>query len=50
MSNNYTKNEIILQSTKCKISFDINLIEGNTDYLNKQKMNFLIIYLTKIFA
>ena len=39
-SNNSTRNEIFLQSTKCKFSLDINLIEGSTDYLDKIENEF----------
>ena len=40
ISNNSTKNEIILQSMKCKFSLDINLIEGSIDYLNNIEIEF----------
>ena len=40
ISNNSTKNEIILKSTKCKLSLDINLIEGSTNYLNNIEEEF----------
>ena len=40
ISNNSTKDEIILQSTKCKFSLDINLIEGSTNYLNNIEQEF----------
>ena len=39
-SNNSTKEEIILQSTKCKFSLDINLIEGSTNYLENIENEF----------
>ena len=42
MSNNETviNNEIILQSTKCKIDFGINLIEGSNNYLTNIENKF----------
>ena len=39
-NNNLSNKEIILESTKCKIDFSINLIEGSTNYLNNIENDF----------
>ena len=36
----YTNNELILQTTKCKVDFGINLIEGSNNYLNNIENEF----------
>ena len=51
LSNNSTKNEIILQSSKCKFSLDINLIEGSNNYLeNIEEVFFNNLYNKSICA
>ena len=46
-STNSSHNEIILQTTKCKFSLDINLIEGSTNYLNNIENDFFNILYNK---